>query len=390
MAVKWGPPGPTSTGPQYNRTRLEGSRHDLTDLEYGFNLRQWCDQVYDFAEAIRIEEVEVELTTDGGVHEQATTGANTGYVRSPVTGRLVSAQFVGEDALATDDSNYLTFAVANKLVSGAGAVAMLAATDANTTKATGGVAVAAVIGRSLTVSGTAANLRVLAGDVIAVTSTPTGTLANAIDKPTVRLRIATVDRRLTPVVASIAGNPLVGPVDDSANGEVICVLGATNEAQTAVLTWGDQLHIPASRAWMFEAIVKFGTIGANERAVVGLCSAYNATWDSTDQNAWFRLEGDMNLDIETDDATTNDDDNDTGIDIVADTYYLLRIYKAPSGAVHFYAHNLTTDANHAGELSAPAFTTSHLLQPIFGVQKASGTGVPSVTCDYMRIVWPRQ
>jgi hypothetical protein len=63
----------------------------------------------------------------------------------------------------------------------------LAATDANTTKATGGTALAANTARSLTLNGTAANLVVASGDRLRIRAAASGTLANTVTFPTYRL-----------------------------------------------------------------------------------------------------------------------------------------------------------------------------------------------------------
>jgi hypothetical protein len=299
----------------------------------------------------------------------------------PRAGLLVSAQVTAQDALAANDTNYVTFTLVNTLASGSGSTAMLAATDANTTKATGGVAITAVVGRSLTVHGTAANLRVAAGDVVVATVTTTGTLANVVDTPAITLTFETIDNAFTPLIARTAGSPLIQTVADTANGEVVCQLSATNEVNTAAIYFGDQLNIPATRKFYFEAMVKVGTIAANERAVIGLASAYNATWDSIASNLWFRHEADMDLLIEGDDGTTDTDDEDTGRDTTAGTYYLFTI----DGTDGLSAVNFFRDNDFVGDISVPALTVSSLLQPLIGVQKASGTGVPSITVDWVHI-----
>jgi hypothetical protein len=133
------------------------------------------------ADIIQGRTVEVPMATI------ATTGTGEVNVIAPVTGRLVRAWFVGKDALVQHGSNYITWAIVNKGQAGAGTTAMLAATDANTTKTTTGAATAAFTARALTLHGTAANLRVVRGDTLNVTVAATGTLANTITFPTIVL-----------------------------------------------------------------------------------------------------------------------------------------------------------------------------------------------------------
>jgi hypothetical protein len=79
------------------------------------------------------------------------------------------------------DTNYWTFALANKGTDATGNTAMLAATDANTTKATGGTAMDQYTPRSLTLHGTGANLETLAGQVLVFTATKTASATNLGD-----------------------------------------------------------------------------------------------------------------------------------------------------------------------------------------------------------------
>ena len=118
----------------------------------------------------------------------AATGNLDVLLIAPETGVLSSADFAGEDALAANDTNYVTFSVTNKGQDGSGSTAMLAATDPNTTKATGGSAIAALGKRALTLHGTAANLDVTTGDVLLIRAAATGTLANVVDRVAYVLR----------------------------------------------------------------------------------------------------------------------------------------------------------------------------------------------------------
>lgn len=118
----------------------------------------------------------------GGDKTIATTGNSDLTVVVPFAGVLTAVYFIGEDALATNDTNYVTWTITNKGGAGAGSTAMLAATDPNTTKATGGSAIAALDTRALTIHGTAANLVVAAGDALLIRAAATGTLANVVDR----------------------------------------------------------------------------------------------------------------------------------------------------------------------------------------------------------------
>lgn len=117
----------------------------------------------------------------------ATTGNSDVYVIADAAGVLTSARFSGTDALAASDTNYITFTITNLGTTGSGSTAMLAATDANTTKTTGGSALTANALRTLTLNGTASNLVVAAGDRIRARAAVTGTLANTVTFPVYNL-----------------------------------------------------------------------------------------------------------------------------------------------------------------------------------------------------------
>lgn len=120
----------------------------------------------------------------------ATTGnTDTLYICNKA-GVLASADFSSIDALAANDTNYITFSITNLGQSGAGSTAMLAATSANTTKATGGTALTALAKRSLTLHGTAGNLVVAVGDVLRVRCAVTGTLGATVTGSVSRLRFS--------------------------------------------------------------------------------------------------------------------------------------------------------------------------------------------------------
>lgn len=116
----------------------------------------------------------------------ATTGAQEVLFLAPQAGTLTGAWITAKDALATSDSNYVTFSCINKGQAGAGTTELLSATASGTTKATGGAAIAAYTKRSLPLHAT--NSKVVAkGDTLAFTVTATGTLANTVTEAVVEL-----------------------------------------------------------------------------------------------------------------------------------------------------------------------------------------------------------
>lgn len=179
------------------------------------------------------------------------------------------------------------------------------------------------------------------------------------------------------------GTPTVTLGTDVADGDVACLLDNTNEVQRAELYWGDQLVIDTAKNPIVTFQVKFSTIAANEFAVVGLCNNRNDTYDTIGNSVWFRLDADMDLLVEGDDGTTDTDDVDTLTDAVNGTYLTLKIDLSDLTAVVF-----SIDGTAFGTTVDLTALTGNL-QPFIAVGKASGTGTPSVTLDYIEVEWDR-
>lgn len=129
-----------------------------------------------------------------GTTSIATTSTTDEYIVAAKTGKVTSAKINSLSGLAAHDTNYLTFAITNLGAAAAGTAALLAATDANTTKATGGSLMTANVVRSLTLSSTAADLNVTEGDVLRCRATSAATLAGAVTRPMWEITIKTVQR----------------------------------------------------------------------------------------------------------------------------------------------------------------------------------------------------
>lgn len=122
----------------------------------------------------------------------ATTGNTDFIVVAPESGTLVTAAFSPGTTLSADNTNYITFTITNLGQDGTGTNTMLASSPSgvNTTKATGGTALAADTKYVLTLNGTASSLAVTHGDRLRVRAAASGTLGGAISLATFELRFA--------------------------------------------------------------------------------------------------------------------------------------------------------------------------------------------------------
>lgn len=124
-----------------------------------------------------------------GTTQIATTGNTDEYLIVPKSGRVAAAYFSSLAALAVHEDNHVTFSITNLGQAGAGSVAILAATAANTTDATGGSALVANAKRTLTLTSTTADKNVTEGDRLLVRFAAGGTLAGAVTRPVVTILI---------------------------------------------------------------------------------------------------------------------------------------------------------------------------------------------------------
>lgn len=117
----------------------------------------------------------------------ATTGNTDEYVLAPFAGTFTGGDFSAIDALAANNTNYITFTITNLGQAGSGTNPLLAATAPNTTQVTGGTAIVAHTKFALTINGTGSNLIVAKGDRLRIRAAATGTLANTVSGGRLRL-----------------------------------------------------------------------------------------------------------------------------------------------------------------------------------------------------------
>jgi hypothetical protein len=191
---------------------------------------------------------------------------------------------------------------------------------------------------------------------------------------------------------SAAGTPTLAIVADADDGVYQLTLAATDEAEIVTLYWNDELNIDTDRGPVLYSRVYVETLpsAAAEIMVWGLASAQNDTEDSVANHAWFRLEADGDLLIESDDGTTDDDDNDTAVDFAADTYYETLVdCRTPTDCDFYYRTALGGDWTELLSTTAFSIGADAAVQPFAQVSKDSGTGQPSLKLDAVAVGWTR-
>lgn len=192
---------------------------------------------------------------------------------------------------------------------------------------------------------------------------------------------------------SSAGAPTTLGVDEENSGAVAITLAADSEAESVRATHGDIKSFDIGKIQTVRYICKVAGLDSVTTIVFGLCGDHNATLDSIAQNVWFRMEGSASTTLvvcETDDGTNDNNDISTS-ETLAATYKTFEIsFTNGTNDVRFYMDNGTGQIRRVA--SSTTFDMSSYtgnLQPIFGVDKASGTGVPALTVDLIEIVYNR-
>jgi uncharacterized protein YaaQ len=192
----------------------------------------------------------------------------------------------------------------------------------------------------------------------------------------------------------IAGTVTSAFVANAADGLFRLATDAANEAQSGRLSLNDQLVIPGAKRPKMWALVKIPTITTAERLVIGFASAYTAVLDNIVRNVWFKLDANMSLVVEADDATTDIDDRSINTSkmsatLVTGTTYLFGIDMSDLANIQFWINDLNVTPTTPVTASAIASSSGGLLQPFVLIQKDSGTDVLTVDVDWVRCRWDR-
>lgn len=191
---------------------------------------------------------------------------------------------------------------------------------------------------------------------------------------------------------SSGGTPTIAIVADAADGKFALAFDNTSEAQVVGLDWNDELNIDVDKSPVFICKLSVdANLNAADEFAFGFAGAQNDTLDNIAQNAWFRLDGAMSLLLESDDGTTDTDDQDTGVDLVAATEYEFKIDVSDKSDVKFY-YRTTLDGAWTALLATTTFDISAYsgnLQPLFQLAKSSGAQTTGVKIDYVKVSWDR-
>ncbi len=179
----------------------------------------------------------------------------------------------------------------------------------------------------------------------------------------------------------------VAGVANETNGAVTCALAATSEKEDAALYAGDQLNFSVLQGLVFEARVKLSVLPTgNGQASIGVIGAWADGHDAITYSAFFTARASGLLYCDTDDNAT-DNNVSSGVTLLNTDWAILKIDASDPLNILFFINGARVAASTTFGWAASAGNSK--VQPFIGMYKASGTGVGSVTVDYVR-VWQKR
>jgi hypothetical protein len=151
-------------------------------------------------------------------------------------------------------------------------------------------------------------------------------------------------------------------------------------SQLTVLYYNDVLTYDVRKIAQVWWVARIDVVDAVSNLALGVGSAHNTTLDSVATNAWFRVIGATSTTavvVETDDATTDNDDKATGVTLSTVYKKFLIDFTQGLANVRFFVDGERVAAGTKFDMSS--LTAGLNVQPYCSWGKASGTGLGSLT-----------
>lgn len=179
------------------------------------------------------------------------------------------------------------------------------------------------------------------------------------------------------------GPPTVAIVANSSGGIVQLALTSTSEAEEADLYFNDQLNFDGSKSASFETRLQFTTLPASGVEVVfGLRAAWASGPDNAAEYIDFQLSGSGLVNCRALDGVIAAQSVSSGVTLLANAWHNFRFDAADPTNIQFYIDGAkVSPAGAATKISFGATGASAVLQPYFGLYRASGTGVCTLQVD---------
>ena len=172
------------------------------------------------------------------------------------------------------------------------------------------------------------------------------------------------------------------PTYTKGTSEATLTLASTTEIENVCLHFNDALDFDIDSIIRMEFRAKVtATLDSATTIVMGLGSARADDPDTVAANAFFKLAGSNAVVVETDDGTTDNDDNATGVSLSSTYKRFVIDFSGGKSDVKFYV-----DGVKVGTETFTMSAYSSGLQPIFQIQKTSDSNTDALTVDYVKVV----
>jgi len=188
----------------------------------------------------------------------------------------------------------------------------------------------------------------------------------------------------------VAAGGLGGIFNIATSGTHASVLALTSDDGTP----GKQLPFDCSQGPIMQCRLKVvsNDITTNQALYIGIASEHEATADDVTKNAWIKFPASMDVVLESDDDSTDNDDKDPSLTVNKNEWYEFRVDASTPTDVKFYyrqtlggAWTEITDSTTTFSIGASADG----VQPYIRVDD-SGSAVASVYVDYVAMWQERE
>ncbi|QCG93957.1 hypothetical protein E6C67_08390 [Azospirillum sp. TSA2s] len=180
-----------------------------------------------------------------------------------------------------------------------------------------------------------------------------------------------------------AAPPTVAGVSSAIGGQLACTLTSTSEKQDAVLYWGDNKGLDATKGLVFETRVKLSVLpsASGVQAVWGIASDWIDGPNNNTCYLTFGATANGSVLIRAYDGVTTTSAA-SGVTLTTADWAIFRIDATDVTDVKFFING--AQVSTTGQVNFAATGTLAVLQPYLGCYKPSGTGVATLTADYVK------
>lgn len=176
--------------------------------------------------------------------------------------------------------------------------------------------------------------------------------------------------------------------EENASGSFGVALDSDSNAEQMLLSMGDMRAFNLKKSLFFECRIRIPVIPTDVvEAVWGMAGdevADPAVYDNITEAAWFKVDGSIAVDCESDDTTNDENGVASGITMAIGDYNVFQIDFKDLANVKFYIDGSPVATGQTFDMSNLTDAEA-MMQPMIGMMKATGAGLGSISIDYVKI-----